>query len=146
MLPKSPIQPENTIIDCETPPQIQQNDENNRNPGNDLRKPSTPERLKVPKAFKFPERYTFFQCFLQFQQYTSCLVLQFVTFFCVYFFGRYRSPTDSMMSPVTKGLLARSRKGGMLLPPSVNQTKVYKLLLNYGTFLLANFGVWGSDN
>jgi len=50
------------------------------------------------------------------------------------------------MSPVTKGLLARSRKGGMLLPPSVNQTKVYKLLLNYGTFLLANFGVWGSDN
>ena len=65
MLPKSPIQPENTIIDCKTPPQIQQNDENNRNPSNDLRKPSTPERLKVPKAFKFPERYTFFQCFLQ---------------------------------------------------------------------------------
>ncbi|KAL4652853.1 hypothetical protein ACB092_01G261400 [Castanea dentata] len=95
MLPKSPIQPENTIIDCETPPQIQQNDENNRNPSNDLRKPSTPERLKVPKAFKFPERY--------------------------------RSPTDSMMSPVTKGLLARSRKGGMLLPPSINQTKIQDL-------------------
>ena len=50
------------------------------------------------------------------------------------------------MSPVTKGLLARSRKGGMLLPPSINQTKVYKILVNYGTFLLANFGVWGSDN
>nr|POE49904.1 hypothetical protein CFP56_32857 [Quercus suber] len=95
MLPKSPIQPENTIIDCKTPPQIQQNDENNRNPSNELRKPSTPERLEVPKAFKFPERY--------------------------------RSPTDSMMSPVTKGLLARSRKGGMLLPPSINQTKIQDL-------------------
>lgn len=46
-------------------------------------------------------------------------------FFWVCF--RYRSPTDSMMSPVTKGLLARNRKagGGSLLPPSINQTKVY---------------------
>ncbi|KAF5480194.1 hypothetical protein F2P56_000960, partial [Juglans regia] len=93
--PKSPIQPENTIIDCKTPPLNQQNDENHRNPGNDLRKPSTPDRLKVPKAFKYPERY--------------------------------RSPTDSMMSPVTKGLLARSRKGGVLLPPSINQTKIQDL-------------------
>lgn len=67
-------------------------------------------------------------------------------FACVYFFGRYRSPTDSMMSPVTKGLLARSRKGGMLLPPSINQTKVYKMLLNYRALLLADFGVWGSNN
>lgn len=32
-------------------------------------------------------------------------------------FVRYTSPTDMMMSPVTKGLLARNRKGGALLPP-----------------------------
>ncbi|XP_027078908.1 uncharacterized protein [Coffea arabica] len=49
----------------------------------------TPSRLKVPKAFKYPERYT--------------------------------SPTDLMMSPVSRGLLARSRKPGALLPPSKNQ-------------------------
>ncbi|GMY12902.1 Hydroxyproline-rich glycoprotein family protein [Fagus crenata] len=95
ILPKSPIQSENTITDCKTPPLIQQNDQIYQNPGNDLRKPTTPERLKVPKAFKYPERY--------------------------------RSPTDSMMSPVTKGLLARSRKGAMLLPPSINQTKIQDL-------------------
>ncbi|XP_039042696.1 uncharacterized protein LOC120181678 [Hibiscus syriacus] len=41
---------------------------------------------------------------------------------------RYRSPTDSMMSPVTKGILARNRKaGGLLLPPSINQTKIHEL-------------------
>ncbi|KAH0997892.1 hypothetical protein GBA52_021756 [Prunus armeniaca] len=66
-------------------------DENSQNSGNDLRKPTTPDRLKVPKAFKYPERYT--------------------------------SPTDLMMSPVTKGLLARNRKGGALLPPSKNLLK-----------------------
>ncbi|GAB4828677.1 hypothetical protein Ancab_018343 [Ancistrocladus abbreviatus] len=45
----------------------------------------TPDRLKVPKACKYPERYT--------------------------------SPTDHMISPISRGLLARSRKPGMLLPP-----------------------------
>ncbi|XP_039691159.1 uncharacterized protein [Medicago truncatula] len=30
---------------------------------------------------------------------------------------RYTSPTDMMMSPVTKGLLAINKKGGALLPP-----------------------------
>ncbi|KAL7141093.1 hypothetical protein ABFS83_08G030800 [Erythranthe nasuta] len=52
------------------------------NPGKNV----TPDRLKVPKAFKFPERYT--------------------------------SPTDQIMSPVTRGILARCRKGSKLLPPS----------------------------
>ncbi|XP_011009399.1 PREDICTED: uncharacterized protein LOC105114531 isoform X4 [Populus euphratica] len=37
---------------------------------------------------------------------------------------RYRSPTDLMISPITKGLLARNRKDGALLPPSLNQPKV----------------------
>ncbi|KAF3444860.1 hypothetical protein FNV43_RR14553 [Rhamnella rubrinervis] len=93
---KSPIQSDKSISDCKTPPPIQQADENSQiclNSGNDLRKTVTPDRLKVPKAFKYPERYT--------------------------------SPTDLMVSPVTKGLQARSRKGGALLPPSKNQLKVY---------------------
>ncbi|GMH15132.1 hypothetical protein Nepgr_016973 [Nepenthes gracilis] len=44
----------------------------------------TPDRLKLPKSFKYPERYT--------------------------------SPTDLMISPISKGLLERSRKTGVLLP------------------------------
>jgi hypothetical protein len=120
ILPKSPIQSENTITDCKTPPLIQQNDQIYQNPGNDLRKPTTPERLKVPKAFKYPERYFFLVFHIHFMfSIAICNI-----FLVLYFFGRYRSPTDSMMSPVTKGLLARSRKGAMLLPPSINQTKV----------------------
>ncbi|KAL0332151.1 UNVERIFIED_CONTAM: hypothetical protein Scaly_2116600 [Sesamum calycinum] len=51
-------------------------------------KNGTPDRLKVPKAFKYRERYT--------------------------------SPTDQMMSPATRGILARSRKGSKLFPPSAN--------------------------
>ncbi|KAK8565992.1 hypothetical protein V6N13_021062 [Hibiscus sabdariffa] len=80
-----------------TPPlQAQKLDENPQDSSKDLRKTCTPDRLKVPKAFKYPERY--------------------------------RSPTDSMMSPVTKGILARNRKaGGSLLPPSINQTKIHEL-------------------
>ncbi|XP_003618730.4 uncharacterized protein [Medicago truncatula] len=54
-------------------------------PSNELRKPVTPYHLKLPKPFKYLERYT--------------------------------SPTDMMMSPVTKGLLAINKKGGALLPP-----------------------------
>ncbi|KAG5624154.1 hypothetical protein H5410_009372 [Solanum commersonii] len=51
---------------------------------------NTPDRLKVPKPFKYPERYT--------------------------------SPTDQMMSPVSKRLLiGRSRKASTLLPPSKNR-------------------------
>ncbi|KMT17264.1 hypothetical protein BVRB_2g039640 [Beta vulgaris subsp. vulgaris] len=54
----------------------------------------TPDRLKLPKPFKFPERYT--------------------------------SPTDHMISPISKGLLARSRRSA-LLPPSIIQSKIHEL-------------------
>ena len=50
-----------------------------------------------------------------------CFIL--ILFLLVHFF-RYTSPTDLMVSPVTKGLLARSKKGGALLPPGKSQTKV----------------------
>ncbi|XP_009365973.2 uncharacterized protein LOC103955799 isoform X2 [Pyrus x bretschneideri] len=90
--PMSPTQPEKTFSECITPPPpLQHKDENSQNSGNDLRKTTMPDRLKVPKAFKFPERYT--------------------------------SPTDMIMSPVTQGLLARNRRGGALLPPSINLLK-----------------------
>ncbi|KAL2897436.1 Transcription termination factor Rho [Bienertia sinuspersici] len=55
----------------------------------------TPDRLKLPKPFKFSERYT--------------------------------SPTDNMMSPITKGILARKNKIGALLPPSITQSKAQEL-------------------
>ncbi|XP_039005519.1 uncharacterized protein LOC120132895 isoform X1 [Hibiscus syriacus] len=92
----SSTRPENGGLENTPPLQDQKLDENPQDSGKDLRKTCTPDRLKVPKAFKYPERY--------------------------------RSPTDSMMSPVTKGLLARNRKaGGSLLPPSINQTKIHEL-------------------
>ncbi|CAI9109842.1 OLC1v1009753C1 [Oldenlandia corymbosa var. corymbosa] len=67
-------------------------------PASNILKPVTPDRLKVPKAFKYPERYT--------------------------------SPTDLMMSPISRGLLARSRKTTapvplslpLPLPPSAKST------------------------
>ncbi|KAF3654246.1 putative serine carboxypeptidase-like 25-like [Capsicum annuum] len=56
-------------------------------PNSPIKSENTPDRLKVPKPFKYPERYT--------------------------------SPTDQMMSPVSKRLLiVRSRKASTLLPPS----------------------------
>ncbi|KAJ8546228.1 hypothetical protein K7X08_018811 [Anisodus acutangulus] len=59
-------------------------------PNSPIKSGNTPERLKVPKPFKYPERYT--------------------------------SPTDQMMSPVSKRLLiGRSRKTSTLLPPSKNR-------------------------
>ncbi|XP_022741583.1 uncharacterized protein LOC111293107 [Durio zibethinus] len=94
----SPIQSENGGLENKTPSQNQKIYQNSQDSDNNLRKTCTPDRLKVPKAFKYPERY--------------------------------RSPTDSMMSPVTKGLLARNSKGGgggSLLPPSLNQTKIHEL-------------------
>ncbi|KAL3636553.1 hypothetical protein CASFOL_018852 [Castilleja foliolosa] len=45
---------------------------------------------------------------------------------------RYTSPTDQMMSPVTRGILERSRKGSRLLPPSANLIKVQALQLESG--------------
>ncbi|KAL1338215.1 hypothetical protein HN51_032901 [Arachis hypogaea] len=80
-----PLQPE-PQPDCKTPTTPLSS-------FNQLRKPVTPDRLRVPKAFKYPERYT--------------------------------SPTDLMVSPVTKGLLARTKRGGALLPPpSKTETKI----------------------
>ncbi|XP_021770953.1 uncharacterized protein LOC110735112 [Chenopodium quinoa] len=56
----------------------------------------TPDRLKLPKPFKYPERYT--------------------------------SPTDNILSPISKGLLGRkSRRGGALLPPSIIRSKIQEL-------------------
>ncbi|XP_057525010.1 uncharacterized protein LOC130804559 [Amaranthus tricolor] len=55
----------------------------------------TPDRLKLPKPFKYPERYT--------------------------------SPTDHIISPISKGILARSRRGSALLPPTKIHSKIHEL-------------------
>ncbi|WCJ25586.1 hydroxyproline-rich glycoprotein family protein [Euphorbia peplus] len=83
---QSPIQ-----VECKTPVQDFKNDSKSLSSSSDSRKTNTPDRLQVPKAFKYPERY--------------------------------RSPTDQMVSPVTKGILARNRKVASLLPPSLNHPK-----------------------
>ncbi|XP_052204572.1 uncharacterized protein LOC127809649 isoform X1 [Diospyros lotus] len=88
--PKPPVQPENTHLDSKTPTP----DQNSQNSGGGSCISgcgAAPDRLEVPKAFKYPERY--------------------------------RSPTDLMMSPVSRGLLARTRKPGTPLPPTKNQSK-----------------------
>ncbi|KAI3747985.1 hypothetical protein L6452_10773 [Arctium lappa] len=54
----------------------------------------TPDRLTVPKAFKYPETY--------------------------------KSPTDQIMSPVSKGLLARTKSNG-LLPPTSTTNQQHKI-------------------
>lgn len=59
------IQSEKAVSEHKTPTPIPQTDQTpplqtSPNSGIDLRKPATPDRLKVPKAFKYPERYTFF--------------------------------------------------------------------------------------
>ncbi|TKY50185.1 hypothetical protein E2542_SST27642 [Spatholobus suberectus] len=95
--PKVPIQAQTSEPECKTPTPVRQQDQNDHNSSNELRKPVTPDRLRVPKAFKYPERYT--------------------------------SPTDLMISPVTKGLLARIRKGGAVLPPGKNQPKILDMPL-----------------
>ncbi|KAK6913339.1 hypothetical protein RJ641_022940 [Dillenia turbinata] len=91
--PKTPIQSENTqILEKQLiPPPSFQIKEKPKNSGIEVGKNGTPDHLKVPRAFKYPERYT--------------------------------SPTDLMVSPVTKGVLARTRKGAAGLPPAFNQTK-----------------------
>ncbi|CAA2990146.1 Hypothetical predicted protein [Olea europaea subsp. europaea] len=83
------IQTENSIPDQNTPPP---NQKSQTPPICNSGKAGTPDRLKVPKAFKYQEKYT--------------------------------SPTDRLMSPVTRVLLARSKKGSKILPPSTNQPKV----------------------
>nr|ACZ74665.1 hydroxyproline-rich protein [Phaseolus vulgaris] len=108
-LPKVPIQAQKPEPECKTPiPAQQQHQNKDRNSSNELRKPVTvtPDHLRVPKAFKYPERYT--------------------------------SPTDLMMSPITKGLLARTKRGGgggAMLPPGKNQPKILDMpLKDVGTF------------
>ncbi|RDX84602.1 hypothetical protein CR513_34330, partial [Mucuna pruriens] len=95
--PKVPIQTQTPQPECKTPTPVRQQDQNDHNSSNELRKPVTPDLLSVPKAFKYPERYT--------------------------------SPTDLMMSPVTKGLLARTKRGGAVLPPGKNQPKILDMPL-----------------
>ncbi|XP_047157267.1 uncharacterized protein LOC124828082 isoform X3 [Vigna umbellata] len=98
--PKVPIQMQKKAEpECKTPTPAQQQHHNNdsSNSSNELRKPVTPDQLRVPKAFKYPERYT--------------------------------SPTDMMMSPITKGLLARTRRGGgVMLPTDRNQQKILQIV------------------
>ncbi|XP_047157276.1 uncharacterized protein LOC124828082 isoform X4 [Vigna umbellata] len=105
--PKVPIQMQKKAEpECKTPTPAQQQHHNNdsSNSSNELRKPVTPDQLRVPKAFKYPERYT--------------------------------SPTDMMMSPITKGLLARTRRGGgVMLPTDRNQQKIVDMpLKDVGSF------------
>ncbi|XP_022634153.1 uncharacterized protein LOC106768117 isoform X1 [Vigna radiata var. radiata] len=104
--PKVPIQAQKAEPECKTPTPAQQQHHNNdrSNSSNELRKPVTPDQLRVPKAFKYPE-----SVFLHFLRYTS--------------------PTDMMMSPITKGLLARTRRGGgVMLPTDKNQQKIVQIL------------------
>ncbi|KAI3747994.1 hypothetical protein L6452_10792 [Arctium lappa] len=87
---KSPNHPSTTSQ--ETPPPLQMN-----SPAGGSAKILTPDRLTVPKAFKYPEMY--------------------------------KSPTDQIMSPVSKGLLARtkSNKSSGLLPPSSTRNQQHKI-------------------
>ncbi|KAI3799133.1 hypothetical protein L1987_34423 [Smallanthus sonchifolius] len=70
---------------------------NSPTPAGGSAKIATPDRLTVPKAFKYPEMY--------------------------------KSPTDQIMSPVSKGLLARtkSRKSSALLPSSFTRNQQHKI-------------------
>jgi len=59
--PKVPIQVQKAEPECKTPTPAQQQHQNNdrSNSSNELRKPVTPDHLRVPKAFKYPERYLY---------------------------------------------------------------------------------------
>ncbi|KAA0061342.1 uncharacterized protein E5676_scaffold692G00200 [Cucumis melo var. makuwa] len=72
---KVPKSPGKVNLECKTPTQRV------KIGGIELPKNGTPNRLKLPIAFKYPERY--------------------------------KSPTDLMISPISKGLLARTRKGAV---------------------------------
>ncbi|KAL4577313.1 hypothetical protein LXL04_013420 [Taraxacum kok-saghyz] len=81
-----------------TPPPIQPLRMNSPPPAGGSAKLTTPDRLTVPKAFKYPEMY--------------------------------QSPTDQIMSPVSKGLLARTKsnnKSSGLLPPSFVKNQQNKI-------------------
>ncbi|KAH9607254.1 hypothetical protein KSS87_014412 [Heliosperma pusillum] len=92
-------------VDCKTPP-AHQNRVIHDKPEEPFKhtndtckcKPlATPDRLSVPKPFKYPERYT--------------------------------SPTDQIMSPISKGLLGKTRRGraATRLSPSVTHSKIHEL-------------------
>ncbi|KAI3722466.1 hypothetical protein L2E82_33505 [Cichorium intybus] len=80
-----------------TPPPVQPLQMNSPTPAGGSAKIATPDRLTVPKAFKYPEMY--------------------------------KSPTDQIMSPVSKGLLARtkSNKSSGLMPPSFTKNQQHKI-------------------
>lgn len=104
-LKKSSPPPESSRSSCQLIMVLEEYKTETQPQPQELRKTSTPDRLKVPNAFKYPES------------------------------ERYRSPTDSMMSPVSKGLLARHRKGPALLPPTINHQQIQELLVqNVGLF------------
>ncbi|XP_075515647.1 uncharacterized protein LOC142550304 [Primulina tabacum] len=93
--PKSPAG-DRTYDQNTPPPPNKTGSPKSRSPICSGRKTGTPDRLKVPKAFKYPERY--------------------------------KSPTDQMISPVTRGILARTKTGRKLLPPTI-QPKIEALKL-----------------
>ncbi|KAI7729622.1 hypothetical protein M8C21_003916 [Ambrosia artemisiifolia] len=80
-----------------TPPPVQPLMMNSPASASGSGKIGTPNRLSVPKAFKYPEMY--------------------------------KSPTDQIMSPVSKGLLARTKslKSSTLLPPSSSRSQEHKV-------------------
>lgn len=57
---RSPVQSGNTLSDCKTPPRNQEMAQKAQNSGS---KTGTPDKLKVPKAFKYPERYVILKNF-----------------------------------------------------------------------------------
>ena len=58
--PEAPIQSQTIDSECKTPTPIRKTpDANDQDSCRELRKPAsvTPDRLRVPKEFKYPERY-----------------------------------------------------------------------------------------
>ncbi|XP_071709663.1 uncharacterized protein [Rutidosis leptorrhynchoides] len=79
------------------PPPVHPLPMNSPTPAAASAKISTPDRLTVPKAFKYPEMY--------------------------------KSPTDQIMSPISKGLLDRTKsmKSSTRLPPSITRNQQNKI-------------------
>lgn len=88
---KVPKSPAKLNLECKTPTQRV------KIGGIEFPKSGTPNRLKLPIAFKYPERYT--------------------------------SPTDLMISPISKGLLARTRKGAV--PSKMHELRNPEMSLLY---------------
>ncbi|XP_038881324.1 uncharacterized protein LOC120072868 [Benincasa hispida] len=88
---KVPKSPAKMNLECKTPTQRV------KIGGIEFPKNGTPNRLKLPIAFKYPERYT--------------------------------SPTDLMISPISKGILARTRKGAV--PSKMHELRNPEISLLY---------------